>query len=467
VLNGLDLFSGIGGITIALREWVRPVCYCEIEPYAQGVLLSRMADGSLPSAPIWDDITTLKGKAIPKRIDIITGGFPCQDISVAGRGAGLEGERSGLFFEIMRLVDELSPRFLFLENVPAILARGGLRVTGEIASRGYDCRWCIVSAAEVGAWHKRDRWWLLAYSRCQSERATQNIRSFKQTTVAEDASDVCEQLSKAGNVADSKSQRIQGQRADRKQEPQSHDGERLSMCQGQGSEWWATEPDVVRIFPHGIPVKLDEIKLGEINDEDLRWLWEGVGAKEIWKQARGFDCLSKTEILRPFMHGEGAGEGIAVEISDPVKNKKIQERLLRVMRIEEKALHTSHRWKLEEQQYREFEDAVFALSYIFASSTGRLGRKEAETALHYLRSAILSAKSLFNTPITLQEAWRSLDSEWRKSLLLGVWNIEPPIDRVVSKLSKRTDRIKGLGNSVVPQSCREAFIRLSGIESDQ
>ncbi len=130
MLNGLDLFSGIGGISLALSPWVTPVAYCEIERYAQAVLLSRMADGTLACAPIWDDVKTLGRDDIKLQIDIITGGFPCQDISVAGAGASLDGERSGLYWEIYRLVGELKPRFVFLENVPAITTRLEMVPTG-------------------------------------------------------------------------------------------------------------------------------------------------------------------------------------------------------------------------------------------------------------------------------------------------------------------------------------------------
>lgn len=167
MMYGLDLFSGIGGITKALEGYVEPVAYCENDRYAQGVLLSRMSDGSLPYAPIWDDVRTLRGSMLPP-VDIIYGGFPCQDISVAGRGAGLAGERSGLFFEIARLIGEIRPRFVFLENVPKITNRGLGTVIEEFARLRYDCRWGIVSAYAVGANHLRRRWWLLAYS--HSER---------------------------------------------------------------------------------------------------------------------------------------------------------------------------------------------------------------------------------------------------------------------------------------------------------
>jgi DNA (cytosine-5)-methyltransferase 1 len=183
MLNGLDLFSGIGGISIALNRWVKPICYCENDRYAQAVLLSRMQDGSLLRAPIWDDVRTLSKEDFDSiDVDIIYGGFPCQDISIAGNGVGLDGERSGLFFEIIRLARDLRPRFVFLENVPAISIRGLDRILLELTSLGFDCRWTTLSAAELGAPHLRERWWLLAYamraglSKPRAESATEGAR---------------------------------------------------------------------------------------------------------------------------------------------------------------------------------------------------------------------------------------------------------------------------------------------------
>lgn len=163
VLNGLDLFSGIGGLSIALEPWVRTVAYCERDRYAQGVLLSRQREGRLNRAPIWDDVTTLRGNLLGA-VDIITGGFPCQDISAAGLKRGLGGERSGLVFEIFRLVRECRPRFIFLENVPDIVFRGLDRILLDLHAMGFDARWTVVSAAEVGADHFRERWFLAAHS---------------------------------------------------------------------------------------------------------------------------------------------------------------------------------------------------------------------------------------------------------------------------------------------------------------
>ena len=165
MLNGLDIFSGIGGISVALREWVKPIAYVEIDTYCQGVILSRMADRGLEEAPIWDDIRTLSGHSFrEKEIDIIYGGFPCQDISIAGLRKGLEGERSTLFFEVVRLAEQIKPKFIFLENVPHIINKGGDRVLTSVTSLGYDCRWCVISAKAVGALHKRERWFMLAKS---------------------------------------------------------------------------------------------------------------------------------------------------------------------------------------------------------------------------------------------------------------------------------------------------------------
>lgn len=181
MLNGLDLFSGIGGMSVALKEWVRPVAYCEIDPYCQAVLLSRMGTGAISKAPIWDNISTFPWNPFIGNVDIIYGGFPCQDISIAGNGKGLEGNRSGLFFEVLRLAKEIKPTFVFLENVPAICRRGGEMVIASITALGYDCRWCVISAASAGALHKRDRWFLLAHlTGDRSQKAVNPIRLQKE-----------------------------------------------------------------------------------------------------------------------------------------------------------------------------------------------------------------------------------------------------------------------------------------------
>ena len=243
-MNGLDLFSGIGGIGFALSPWVRTVAYCEQDRYAQGVLLSRMQSGDIDQAPIWDDVTTLRGDMLP-RIDIISGGFPCQDISVAGLGKGLAGERSGLFFEIVRLIRECRPRFVFLENVPAIRTRGGERVVKELASIGYDCRWTTLSAAAVGAPHKRERWFLLAHT--NSSR-----RLWKGSTQPEERDNHTKPSWDCENVSDPLCGGLEGQR----EEPSRTGKELNHAC---NNSWWAVEPGMGRVA-NGVSSRVDRVK---------------------------------------------------------------------------------------------------------------------------------------------------------------------------------------------------------------
>lgn len=163
MLNGLDLFSGIGGLSVALSPWVIPRAYCEKEPYAQAVLLSRMRDGSIPWAPIWDDVRSLSERMVGPEIDIIYGGFPCQDISTLGTKKGLEGERSGLFYEITRLASDLNPTFIFLENVSKGFRKVEPQVFEALEKIGYTARAIEISAFSVGANQERVRWFCLAH----------------------------------------------------------------------------------------------------------------------------------------------------------------------------------------------------------------------------------------------------------------------------------------------------------------
>lgn len=229
-LNGLDLFSGIGGNTLGLREYIKTIAYCENDRHAQSVLLSRMADGSIEQAPIWDDITTLREEHFDCQVDILVGGFPCQDISVAGKGEGIRnGNRSGLFYQIMRITDEIKPTLLFLENVPAIRTKGLDIVLQELTKRGYNCRWTMLSAAEIGAPHKRARWFLLANT---NQRGLQETRAEFQTTGFTGEGRECRRTieSRLGGMVD---------------------GVPCEVDSGQsgylGSDYWQKEPQIPRI----------------------------------------------------------------------------------------------------------------------------------------------------------------------------------------------------------------------------
>jgi len=176
-LRVLDLFSGIGGFSLGLERTggFETVAFCEIEPFPRKVLAKHH-----PEVPIYEDVTKLTGDILARdgiTVDVITGGFPCQDISVAGKQAGIgEGTRSGLWSEIVRLIGELSPRYVIVENVANLLSGpseqpGGWfgRILGDLAECGYDAKWENIPASAVGAPHRRERVWIAAHS--QRERS--------------------------------------------------------------------------------------------------------------------------------------------------------------------------------------------------------------------------------------------------------------------------------------------------------
>ena len=159
MLKVLDLFSGIGGISLGLERTggFRTVAFCEIDKAATKVLNKHW-----PTVPVFNDVSTLKGSDIGA-VDVIAGGFPCQDISVAGNGAGLEGERSGLWWEFHRLIKEIKPKVVIAENVAALRSRGLDQVLRSLSEIGYDAEWHCIPASAVGAPHQRDRIWIVAY----------------------------------------------------------------------------------------------------------------------------------------------------------------------------------------------------------------------------------------------------------------------------------------------------------------
>jgi len=164
-LRELALFAGAGGGILGgkLLGW-RTVCAVERDAYAAQVLAQRQNDGILAPFPIWSDVESFDGKPWKGIVDVISGGFPCQDISAAGKGVGITGKRSGLWKEFARIIGEVEPGFVFVENSPMLTIRGLGVVFGDLASMGFDAEWGVLSAADVGADHIRERMWILAYS---------------------------------------------------------------------------------------------------------------------------------------------------------------------------------------------------------------------------------------------------------------------------------------------------------------
>jgi DNA (cytosine-5)-methyltransferase 1 len=165
-MNELALFAGAGGGILGgtLLGW-RTVCAVERNAYCASVLAQRQTDGCLPIFPVWSDVTTFDGRPWRGFVDVVSGGFPCQDISVAGSGDGLDGERSGLWNEMARIVREVGPRYVYVENSPMLTSRGLGRVLGDLAKLRFDAEWGVLGASDVGAPHIRKRIWILAHAR--------------------------------------------------------------------------------------------------------------------------------------------------------------------------------------------------------------------------------------------------------------------------------------------------------------
>jgi DNA (cytosine-5)-methyltransferase 1 len=165
----LDLFSGIGGFSLGMeRAGMATVAFCEKEEFPRQVLAKHW-----PGIPIYKDIRELTGEQLEKEvgpIDLICGGFPCQDISNAGLGAGLSGQQSGLWFEFARLIKEVGPRWVIIENVAALRSKGLVVVLQNLWSLGYDAEWHCIPASAIGAPHQRDRIWIVAHSQCNRDR---------------------------------------------------------------------------------------------------------------------------------------------------------------------------------------------------------------------------------------------------------------------------------------------------------
>jgi len=286
-----SLFAGIGGFDLGLeRAGMRCEWQVEIDPYARAVLAKHW-----PDVRRHEDVRTFPPQEGEWGVDVICGGFPCQDISVAGKGAGLAGARSGLWYEYARIIGELRPRYVIVENVAALLARGMGTVLGDLSTLGYDAEWHVIPASAVGAPHRRERVWIVAHAhgrqvhRLRADTgdggtipAQGQQREFRGGDGGHDVADT-EGISRraglrqdgaeqdgnqpcdgCGDVAHTDQPGLEGR--DRSSDVELHGGSGqvrptgAGRVQGwDGDRWWSVEPDVGRVA-HGVPARVDRLR---------------------------------------------------------------------------------------------------------------------------------------------------------------------------------------------------------------
>jgi len=272
----MHLFAGHGGGLLAdLILGHTPVVAVEWDGYACQVLRERAADGWFSGLRVWEgDVSLFDPSEYTGSVDVIHAGFPCQDISVAGKQTGVsEGTRSGLYREVLRIAGVVRPRQLFLENVSAILSNGLGTVLGDLAALGYDCRWLCIRASDVGAPHHRDRWFLLANAngdrwngwRCNWKERQVSTDKERDVTKAQSNGEqrefgvrkICEVLadSESGNGRSGKlgseNQTIGTSR--------TNQFRRSGAVDGSSSDFWTTEPELGRVA-NGIPHRVHRLK---------------------------------------------------------------------------------------------------------------------------------------------------------------------------------------------------------------
>lgn len=242
-MNVLDLFSGIGGFSLGLeRAGMKTVAFCEIEPFCRRVLNRHW-----PEVPIYDDVTTLTARRLRDdgvTVNLVCGGFPCQDISVAGRGDGLDGARSGLWREFYRLIDEIKPRWVVIENVAALRTRGLDVILSSLDAIGYVGEWHLIPASACGAPHRRERIWIVAtYAGRPARRRI--IEERRRRSAKIDTQRNGDGPPDGGQImahTDSRGRRVQGYVGGA-----IGDSIARQLSNRRARRWWETEPDVGRV----------------------------------------------------------------------------------------------------------------------------------------------------------------------------------------------------------------------------
>lgn len=416
-----SLFAGIGGFDLGFERAGYEIRWqVEIDPWARAVLAKHW-----PTVHRHDDVRTAGAHNL-ERVDLICGGFPCQDISLAGNGAGIEGERSGLWAEYARIIGELRPRYVVVENVAALLVRGFDRVLGDLAARGYDAEWDCIPAAAVGAPHRRDRIWLVAYAesggqsvcgrapgetghasrsgealadahgeRCLRGRESESAGEQGARRREPHGRGAVRQLEHAtANDADTQRERLEGL-IFAGAAPRPTD--RSSLRRDSG--WWETESAICRVVD-GLPQGLDGVVDGDEEHSQEARAARGAGARQV----RGV---------------RGDGESVA-----PSRGLLTPEGCSGAVR----AVPCGRRPEGRPQAH----EAAEALRHLRHS----VHAEALEEARHMQPRVFVRGGS--------QERLEAMGLAWSG----GEWDGVP---RIATGVAKRVDRLRGLGNAIVPQ----------------
>ena len=258
-----SLFAGIGGFDLGLERAGFEIAWqVEIDPYCQRVLAKHW-----PNVQRYGDIRAIDWGTVP-RVDMLCGGFPCQDLSFAGKRAGIDGERSGLWSEYVRAIRALRPRYILVENVPGLLTNAYMgRVLGDLAESGYDAEWDCLPASAFGAPHRRDRVWIVAYTQgtgtwgndCRIRPRTCGTGGRQATAVANTPCERCRETRKFCQRSEERATGSSEVLAD----PQGIHAQGFLHRSGERepgrSSWWAVEPELGRVA-HGVPSRVDRLR---------------------------------------------------------------------------------------------------------------------------------------------------------------------------------------------------------------
>ena len=437
----LDLFSGIGGFALGLeRAGMETVAFCEYDEKARLVLNKHW-----PNVPMYNDVRTLTGEQLEKDgitdIGLICGGYPCQSFSVAGKRKGQADDRY-LWPEFFRLIKEIRPTWVIAENVAGHINMGLDSVLADLESEAYQCQTFLIGACAVDAQHRRDRVWIIANSdssisgnqwqdemldhRQMDKRKTFSVNNGNTRIVAHSDSvnwspnegkpnakaDGRDKSSGGGKVvADTMYQGLQGGEETGNPESGGKGREKLpARCSERSQPGnWLPEPSVGKLAD-GIPARLER---GRLN-ADERWL--------------------------------------------QVSRQKDAGGILRELRDYRDTLRPSQGQGLDEQRSIEYSDALQFLSYILASCGGGDHAEDREAALYGLWKSLVQVKSeaMQYAPNQVEAIWESITDAQADWIIVAVvhgcfWSEPPEVPRVASGVPRRVDRLKQLGNAVVPQ----------------